>query len=365
MRGADITQDELFSFRTPEERIPKDHPLRKLRAVVDALLKSMNREFNALYACRGRDSIPPERLLRASLLQVIITIRSERQLVEQIDFNLLYRCFVGLTMDDTVWHHSTFSANRDRLLNEPIGRLFFERVLILAEWNELVSNEHFSVDGTQIKAWASMKSFVKKDGSSPPPEDGTRNPMVDYKGEKRSNDTPVSSTDSDVRMYKKSEGDKAQLCFLGHALMENRSGLVVDVEVTHATGTAEREAAHAMIKRTVKKSGATGATVGADKGYDVERFVTDIRALNVRPHVAQKKKYSAIDRRTTRNEGYKTGLKIRKRIEEIFGWSKTVGGLHQTKFHGLKKVTAQTVFTFAAYNQTRMGNIFGWRCSTA
>ena len=265
-------------------------------------------------------------------------------------------------MDDEVWYHSTFSANRDRLLNEHISRLFFERILLLAEWRELVSNEHFSVDGTQIKAWASMKSFVKKDGSGTPPEDDTRNPTVNFKGEKRSNDTHASTTDPDVRLYKKSEGDKSQLCYLGHALMENRSGLVVDVEITHATGTAEREAATAMIKRTVKKS---GATVGADKGYDVGSFVTGIRALKVTPHVAQKDKGSAIDRRTTRHEGYKTSLKIRKRVEEVFGWSKTIGGLHQIKFRGLKKVAAQTVFTFAAYNLTRMGSIFGWRCSTA
>lgn len=362
MRGADITQEELFSYRTLEERIPKNHPLRKFRAVVDILLKTLDSELDALYARTGRDSIPPERLLRASLLQVIYTIRSERQLVEQIDFNLLYRWFVGLTTDDEVWHHSTFSANRDRLLNERVARLFFGRVLLLAEWKELVSNEHFSVDGTLIKAWASMKSFVKKDGSSSPPEDHTRNPTINFKGEKRSNDTHVSRTDPDARLYKKSEGDKSQLCFLGHALMENRSGLVVDVEVTHATGTAEREAATTMIKRTITKP---GATVGTDKGYDVESFVTDMRTLKVTPHVSQKDKGSAIDRRTTRHAGYQASLTIRKRIEEVFGWSKTVGGLHQTKYRGLKRVTAQTVFTFAAYNLTRMGSIFGWRRSPA
>lgn len=362
MRGADITQEELFSYRSIEERIPKDHPLRKFRAVVDILLKTMDSEFDSLYAHTGRYSIPPERLLRGSLLQVIYTIRSERQLVEQIDFNLLYRWFVGLTLDDPVWDHSTFSANRDRLLNERIARQFFERVLLLAEWKELKSDKHFSVDGTLIKDWASMKSFVKKEGTTPPPEDNTRNPTVDFKGEKRSNDTHASTTDPDVRLCKKSDGDKSQLCYMGHALMENRHGLVVDVEVTHATGTAEREAAVDMIKRTVSKP---GATVGADKGYDVASFVTDVRALKVTPHVAQKNKRSAIDRRTTRHAGYKTSLKIRKRIEEVFGWSKTVGGLHQTKFRGIKKVTAQTVFIFAAYNLTRMGTIFGWWCSTA
>lgn len=362
MRGADITQEELFSYRTLEERIPQDHPLRPLRAVVNILLKTMDAELDALYARTGRESIPPERLLRASLIQVLFSIRSERQLVQQIDFNLLYRWFVGLTMDDAVWDHSTFSANRDRLLNERITRLFFDRVLCLAEWQNLVSDEHFTVDGTLIEAWASMKSFVRKDGTSPPPEDGGRNPTVDFKGEKRSNDTHASTTDPEARLYKKSEGDKSQLCFMGHALMENRNGLVVDVEVTAATGTAEREAAKRMVGRTVRKP---GATLGADKGYDVPEFVEALREARVTPHVAQKVKGSAIDGRTTRHAGYRTSLRIRKRVEEVFGWAKTIGGLRKTKLRSLKKVTAQTVFTFAAYNLTRMGGIFGWRWATA
>jgi transposase len=362
MRGADITQETLFSYRTLEERIPKDHALRKLRKVVDVLLIAMDEELDALYRRTGRASIPPERLLRASLLQVLFTIRSERQLVQHIDFNLLYRWFVGLAMDDGVWDHSTFSANRDRLLNETIARAFFEQVLLLAEWQELLSDEHFTVDGTLIQAWASMKSFVKKDGSSPPPEEGGRNPTVDFKGEKRCNETHASTTDPDARLYKKSDGDKAQLCFIGHALMENRNGLVVDVEVTHATGTAEREAAKAMARRTIRKP---GATLGGDKNYDVRDFVEALRELKVTPHVAQKAKGSAIDGRTTRHAGYRTSLKIRKRVEEIFGWSKTVGGLRQTRLRGLAKVTAQTVFTFAAYNLTRLGSLFGWRWATA
>jgi transposase len=362
MRGADITQAELFCYRTLEERIPKSHPLRKLREVVDLLLTTMDEDFEGLYARRGRDSIPPERLLRASLLQVLFSIRSERQLVEHIDFNLLYRWFVGLTMDDTVWDHSTFSANRERLLNERISRLFFERILALAEWKRLVSDEHFSVDGTLIQAWASHKSFVKKDGSSPPPEDGGRNPTVNFKGEKRSNETHVSRTDPDARLYKKSEGDKSQLAYLGHALMENRSGLVVDVTVTHATGTAEREAAEIMVQRTIDQP---GATVGADKGYDTKDFVAALRQRRVTPHVASKEKGSAIDRRTTRHDGYRKSLKVRKRIEEVFGWAKTVGPLRQTKFRGLNRVAAQATFTMAAYNLTRMGTLFGWRCSTA
>jgi hypothetical protein len=265
-------------------------------------------------------------------------------------------------MDDAVWDHSTFSANRDRLLNETISRLFFERVLALAEWKNLISDEHFSVDGTLIQAWASHKSFVKKDGSTPPPEDGGRNPTVNFKGEKRGNDTHASTTDPEARLYKKSEGDKSQLAFLGHALMENRNGLVVDVEVTQATGTAEREAAETMVKRTIRKP---GATLGGDKNYDTQDFVAKLRQRKVTPHVARKDKGSAIDGRTTRHDGYLKSLKIRKRIEEVFGWAKTVGPLRQTKFRGLKKVAAQTIFTFAAYNLTRMGAIFGWRYSTA
>lgn len=358
MRGADITQTELFSYKTLEERIPQGHLLRKLRRVVDLLLATMDDELGALYARRGRESIPPERLLRASLLQILFTLRSERQLVEHIDYNLLYRWFVGLGMDDPVWDHSTFSANRDRLLNADICRLFFGRVLALAEWQELVSDEHFSVDGTLIQAWASQKSFVKKDGTTPPPEDNTRNPTINFKGEKRSNDTHQSSTDPDARLYKKSDGDKAVLCYLGHALMENRHGLVVDAELTRATGTAEREAAVAMVRRTVTKK---GATVGTDKAYDAQDFVEALRDHKVTPHVAAKDKGSAIDGRTTRHAGYHQSIKIRKRIEEVFGWGKTIGPIRQTKLRGLEKVAAQTVLTFAAYNLTRMATIFGWR----
>lgn len=359
MRGADVTQSALFSYSTLEARVPQKHPLRKLRVVVDAVLASMYAEFDALYARSGRDSIPPERLLRASLIQTLFSIRSERQLVSHIDYNLLFRWFIGLGMDEAVWNHSTFSANRDRLLNETIARSFFTKVLGLAEWQGLVSDEHFSVDGTLIEAWASMKSFVKKDGTTPPPEDGTRNPTVIFKGEARSNETHESSTDPDARLYKKSDGEKSRLCYLGHALMENRHGLAVDVQTTLASGTAERDAAKTMVARTVDKP----ATLGADKGYDVAEFVAAMRQAKVSPHVAQKSKGSAIDGRTTRHAGYKTSLKIRKRIEEIFGWAKTVGGLRKARFVGLAKVSAQTIFTLAAYNLTRMATIFGWRLS--
>jgi transposase len=334
MRKTDVTQHAMYSYRSLEDRIPKDHRLRKLRVLVDGILQSMNSEFEVLYSRRGRPSIAPERLLRASLLQSLFTIRSERQLVQHIEYNLLYRWFVGMNIDEDVWNHWTFSANRDRLFSESMAQRFFAQVLHIAEWQELISDEHFTVDGTQIEAWASMKSFVKKDGSGPPPEDGGRNPTVDFKGEKRSNETHQSTTDPDARLYKKSEGDKARMSYLGHALMENRNGLVVDVETTLATGTAERDAALVMARRTMTKP---GATLGADKGYDAVELVKDLRDLRITPHVAQKK-HSAIDARTTRHAGYSIRLKKRKLVEEIFGWSKTVGGLRKARFVGLAKV---------------------------
>jgi transposase len=353
MRKTDVTQHALYSYRTLEERIPEAHPLRKLRVLVDGILQSMSPEFQALYSRRGRPSIAPERLLRASLIQTLFSIRSERQLVQHIEYNLLYRWFVGMNIDEAVWNHSTFSANRERLFGEDVARRFFAQVLRIAEWQDLISDEHFTVDGTQIEAWASVKRFVKKDGG--------RNPTVDFKGEKRSNETHQSTTDPDARLYKKSEGDKSRLSYLCHALMENRSGLVVDAETTLATGTAERDAALAMAGRTITKP---GSTLGADKAYDVAGFVKDLRNSKITPHVAQKKN-SAIDARTTRHEGYKVSLKKRKLVEEIFGWSKTVGGLRKARFVGLAKVKAQTIFTFAACNLTRLATIFDWRLSAA
>ena len=359
MRQSDHTQHAMFSYRSLEERIPAVHPLRKWRVLVDGILQSMNAEFEALYSRRGRPSIAPERLLRASLIQTLFSIRSERQLVQHIEYNLLYRWFVGMNIDEPVWNHSTFSANRDRLFSDSMAQRFFQQVLRVAEWQELVSDEHFTVDGTQIEAWASMKSFVKKDGSGPPPSDGGRNPTVDFKGENRGNATHQSTTDPDARLYRKSEGDKARMSYLSHALMENRNGLIVDAETTLATGTAERDAALTMAKRSINKP---GATLGGDKGYDAAELVRDLRGLKITPHVAQKQN-SAIDKRTTRHEGYAVSLKKRKLVEEVFGWSKTVGGLRKARFVGLAKVRAQTVFTFAAYNLTRMATIFGWRLS--
>jgi transposase len=359
MRSADVTQSEMFSYRTLEERIPASHQLRKLRVLVDVILATLHADFEALYAKTCRPSIPPERLLRASLIQTLYSIRSERQLMQHIDYNLLYRWFVGLDMDDDVRDHSSFTKNRERLLNEAVSRAFFGKVVGLAQWHGLISSEHFSVDGTLIEAWASMKSFVPKDGSGKPPEGGGRNPTVDFKGEERKNDTHASTTDPQARLLKKSKGDKSRLCYMGHALMENRNGLAVDVETTLATGTAEREAATVMAARSLKR----GATLGADKNYDTAGFVKAMRAQGVTPHFARKAQ-SAIDGRTTRHAGYAVSLQLRKRIEEIFGWAKTVGGLRKTCFIGLAKVKAQTTFTLAAYNLTRMATIFGWRLNT-
>lgn len=360
MRKSDTTQPVMFSYRTLEERIPVNHPLRKLRILVDGVLASMDGTFEKLYSRVGRPGIAPERLLRASLLQILFSIRSERQLVQHIEYNLLYRWFVGLSLDEDVWAFSTFSENRERLFSEAVMREFFGKVVSLAQWKRLVSSEHFTVDGTLIDAWASQKSFVAKDGSGKPPEGRGRNPDVDFKGEKRSNETHASSTDPDARLFKKSAGDKSRLCYMGHALMENRNGLVVDVETTEASGTAEREAAKRMVERSVPK----GSTLGADKGYDAADFVAAMREVRVTPHVAAKRIGSALDGRTIRHAGYAVSLKKRKLVEEIFAWAKTVGGLRKTRFIGLAKVKAQTILTFACYNLTRMATLFGWRLST-
>jgi transposase len=348
----------MFSYISLEERVPATHPLRKLRGVVDALLATMSNEFEKVYARRGRPSVPPEMLLKALLLQILFSIRSERQLVEAIDYNLLYRWFVGLNIEDKVWDHSTFSANRERLFNEELARVFFERVKLSAQWGKLTSDEHFSVDGTLIDAWASHKSFKRKDddGSNAPPPG--RNPEVNFKGQQRCNDTHASTTDADARLYKKAQGDKSRLCHMGHILMENRNGLVVDVQITHASGTAEREAALAMLERRNSKH--KRATVGADKGYDCKAFVKGCRKRNVTPHVAAKDKHSAVTARITRHEGYKVSLKVRKRIEEAFGWVKTVGGLGRSKLIGQAKLAGQALLCFATYNLVRMGSIGGW-----
>jgi len=353
MRGFDQRRDGLFSYVRPESRIPETHPLRVIRKLADEALAALDGQFAALYSENGRPSIPPEQLLRALLLQAFYTVRSERQLMEQLNYNLLFRWFVGLSVDDPVWVPTVFSKNRDRLLEGDIAAAFLSAVLDLPQVKGLLSDEHFSVDGTLIKAWASMKSFRRKDGQDEPPAPG-RNGERNFKGEKRSNETHASTTDPDARLAKKSGGSEAKLGFTGHLLMENRNGLIVDARLTHATGTAEPEAALDMLGEL---PGAGKKTVGADKNYDTAAFVAASRGLGVTPHVARNitpKRGSNIDGRTTRHEGYRVSQVIRKRIEEANGWVKEVGGMAQTKFRGLDRVGWMFTFKAAAYNLVRL-----------
>lgn len=354
MRGYDQRQDGLFSYVSLETRVPSDHPLRAIRGMVDDALKSLSRDFGRLYAREGRPSIAPERLLRALVLQVLYSIRSERLLVEELDYNLLYRWFVGLSADEPVWERSTFSKNRDRLMAGDIGRKFFNRVLDQARVAGLTSDEHFSVDGTLIDAWASQKSFRRKDGSDDDNPNGPgRNAGRNFQGETRSNDTHASTTDPEARMYRKSNAHPARLCYAGHVLMENRNGLVVDAMVTQATGFSEREAALEMMRRVPGGR----STLAADKAYDVIGFVDSLRALGVTPHVAQnltRRGGSAIDARTTRHPGYAVSQTVRKRIEEIFGWGKTIGPMRKTKLRGAARVGFEMLLTVAGFNLVRM-----------
>lgn len=384
MRGTDMTSGSLFSYVDLEERIPPQHPLRKIRQVVNDALASLDVEFEALYTDFGRPSIPPERLIRASLLQILFSVRSERQLMEQMDYNLMFRWFVGLGIDDPVWVPTVFTKNRDRLLSTEMSRKVMAAILAHREVAPLLSDEHFSVDGTLVKAWASMKSFQPKADAAPPDDDEpgeppatdttpetepsetpdetdqmprnshrNRNAEVDFKGEKRSNATHASTTDPDARLYKKSPGTGAMLCFIGHALMENRNGLIVQSDLTQADGHAERKAALDMVHR--HSPGSTRRlTLGADKGYDAAGFVSDLRKACVTPHIAQKLRYSAIDGRTTRHEGYALSQKHRKKIEEPFGWAKTVGGMAQTMYRGLERVRSRFILTMAANNLARL-----------
>jgi transposase len=359
MRGEQQASEGLFSYIRLEDRIAKDHPLRAIRALVDEVLATLSGRFEDLYSHTGRPSIAPEYLLRATLLQAFFTVRSERQLMEQIDYNLLFRWFVGLSIDDAVWDASTFSKNRDRLLEADVAREFLATLLALPKVNRLLSSDHFSVDGTLLKAWAGMKSFRPKDGSGSPPTGG-RNGERNFRREKRSNKTHASTTDRDAKLFRKGDGQESRLCFMGHVLMENRNGLAVIGDVTQATGTAERESALDLIDR--HRPGRRRITVGADKGYDVERFVQELRERDVTPHIAidghlsntGKARKTAIDRRTLRQPGYDISQCCRKRIEEVFGWIKTTAGLAQLKVRGLAKV--QAVFTFAilAYNLVRL-----------
>jgi transposase len=348
MRGNDPKQDGMFSYVSPEQRVPAEHPLRPLRTMVDDILKEMSPRFAKLYADTGRPSIPPERLLRALLLQILYTVRSERLLMEQLNYNLLFRWFVGMGMDEVVWNHAVFSKNRERLLNEEVAEVFFQRVLERAK--PYLSDEHFTVDGTLIEAWASHKSFRPKDGGEPPAGNGRE---VNFHREKRSNETHQSTTDPDARLYRKSRGSEAKMSYLGPALMENRHGLLVDTMVTLADGTAERDAAVLMASQI---SGVKQVTLGGDKNYDTQELVRDLREMKVTPHVVQNNtnRRSAINRRTTQHVGYAISQKKRKRIEESFGWMKTIGMLKKVKLRGLKKVSWLFTFVAAVYNLYRL-----------
>ena len=386
MRGSDEQNGALFSYVNLEDRVPARHPLRVIRQIVNTALVRLDAAFADLYAAEGRPSIPPERLLRAVLIQILFSIRSERQLMEQMQYNLLFRWFVGLGIDDPVWVPTVFTKNRDRLLTTDMARQLLAAILADKAVKPLLSDEHFSVDGTLLQAWASMKSFQPKEpaggGEAPasddagPGEDGgaptgakeaadrgeaasaaespsaVRNAEVDFHGQKRSNETHASRTDPQARLYRKGPGKEAKLCFMGHALMENRSGLIVDACLTEANGHAERVAALAMIEPRADRPGRI--TLGADKGYDTEDFVNELRSMSVTPHVAAKLAGSAVDRRTTRHAGYAASQRIRKRIEEAFGWSKTVGPAARTMLRGLERVGAQFTFTLAGYDLARL-----------
>lgn len=353
MRGDDHQQAGMFSYISPEERVPRLHPLRAIREMTDRALKELSPQFDSMYAKTGRPSIAPEKLLRALLLQVLYTIRSERMLMEQLDYNLLYRWFVGLNMDDAIWVPTVFTKNRDRLLEGDIAEAFFQRVLDQARGDGLLSDEHFSVDGTLVQAWAGQKSFRKKDGPEGPTDPDAGNPTVDFRGEKRSNQTHASTTDPDARLARKSSGHESKLAYTGNAMVENRNGLVVSTELLLATGTAERDAALMMAERL---PGNGRVTIAADRGYDTRDFVQQMRGMNVTPHVAQNTsgRRSAIDGRTTRHAGYLLSQKKRKRIEEVFGWLKTVAGLRQVRHRGVQKVAWMFTFAAAAYNLVRI-----------
>ena len=362
MRGDDQIYGSLFSYIDLEERVETEHPLRPIREIVNTALAALSREFEALYSGLGRPSIPPEKLLRAMLLQAFYSVRSERQLMERIKFDLLFRWFVGLGIDDPVWDHSSFSTNRDRLLDGEIAAKFLAAVLSQPRVKRLLSSQHFSVDGTLIEAWASLKSVKPKDQpceGDDDPSGGGRNRPADFRGEKRSNETHRSTTDPDARLYRKGPGMEAKLCFIGHGLMENRCGLIVDARLTRVSGHAERLAALEMVEHVADRPCAI--TLGADRGYDAADFVEELRTLNVRPHVAQNisGRRSAIDKRTTRHPGYGKSQRLRKRIEEAFGWIKTVAGLRKTKFRGLAKVDWAFTFAAAAYNLVRLPKLVG------
>src|SRR3954463_14663984 len=369
MRGFDEHSGSLFSYVDLETRVPKDHPLRAIRAIAHSALSELSCDFAVLYAPLGRPSIPPEKLLRASLLQAFYSIRSERQLMERLEFDLLFRWFVGLGIDDPAWDHSVFSKNRDRLLEGEIAAKFLGAILTQPQVKRLLSSQHFSVDGTLIEAWASLKSLKPRDGGDGnEPPTGGRNADVDFRGEKRSNQTHVSTSDPDAMLYRKGPGMEARLCFIGHALMENRHGLFVDTRLTRVSGHAERLAALEVIEPPAARPQAIdpradrpeAIPLGGDKGFDAADFVRELRDINVTPHIAQNtSRRSAIDGRTTRHSGYAVSQRIRKRIEEGFGWMKTIAGLKKTKYRGLERVGWSFTMAAAAYNLIRLPKLMG------
>ena len=354
MRGDDRHQGAMFSYISPEQRVPADHPLRPIRQMVDEILKQLSPRFARLYAKMGRPSIAPEKLLRALLLQILYSIRSERMLMEQLDYNLLFRWFVGLNMDDDIWVPTVFSKNRDRLLAGDIAQAFFQVVVEKIRERDLLSDEHFSVDGTLLEAWASQKSFQKRDdGDSKESGDDVSNPTVDFHGEKRSNQTHCSRTDPEALLARKSKGKEAKLCYTGHVMIENRHGFVVRTVLTQAYGRAETDAALWMAE---KIAGTHRVSVGGDRGYDQREFVKELRRMKITPHVAQKQ-HSAVDGRTTQHAGYQISQRVRKRVEEVFGWMKTIGLLRKLRHRGLDRVGWMFTFTAAAYNLVRARNL--------
>jgi transposase len=364
MRGSDERSGSLFSYVDLEARVRRDHPLRPIRAIANAALNDLSEAFTALYTNFGRPSIAPEKLLRAMLLQAFYGLRSERQLMERLEFDLLFRWFVGLGVDDPVWDHSTFSKNRDRLLEGEIAAKFLAAVLAQREVKRLLSSEHFSVDGTLIEAWASIKSFRRKDGDDNDSQGPGRNAERSFHQEKRSNETHQSTTDPDARLYRKGDGQPAKLCYMGHALMENRHGLAVSGGVSQATGTAERATALELIDGWSRRR---RITLGADKAYDVTQFVHDLRDRSVTPHIAidghlsktGKPRKTAVDGRTTRHAGYDISQRCRKRIEEVFGWIKSSAGLAKVKLRGRARVDAAFTLALAAYNLIRLPKLLG------
>ena len=348
MRGPDEQTHDMFSYLSPEARVRQDHPLLAIRRLTDDVFKRLSPRFARLYSDIGRPSIPPEQLLRALLLQSLYTIRSERLLMEEIDYSILFRWFIGLSLDEPIWSPTSFSKNRDRLLDGDVAAAFFDAVRAQAEAAGLMSDEHFTVDSTMLEAWASLKSFQRKDAGPSEPPDDPGNPTVNFHGETRKNDTHASTSDPDAQLYRKGKGKEAKLAYLGHVLLDNRHGLVANVCATAATGTAERDAAVVLLAAEDRAT-----TVGGDRNFDVASFVTAVRELDVTPHVAQKD-HSAIDARTTRHAGYDLSQRKRKLIEQVFGWMKTVGGLRKLRHRGGELVDWILTFTAAAYNLVRM-----------